>query len=151
MANLDKKINRDSRYVYDFETNREMLIENEAKYDLRKLDKVHGIINNLNLEIAGLIGEKAVLNELSKLPDNYTIINNFNIKFKKPLYHKRTDSYIKSVQIDHLIVCASGIFVIETKNWSLDSLENENLFSPVNQVQRHGYAIFRMVSENFNF
>ncbi|MGP1493435.1 MAG: NERD domain-containing protein [Prevotella fusca] len=55
----------------------------------------------------GRHGEKQVAQELTLLPDEYTIFN---------------DVYIlengKSTQIDHIVLSPYGIFVIETKNYS---------------------------------
>ena len=59
-------------------------------------------------KIKGHIGEKAVVNRLSRLPENkYTVINNLML---------RTD--YGTTQIDHIVVSIYGIFVIETKNYS---------------------------------
>lgn len=59
-------------------------------------------------KIKGHIGEKAVVNRLSSLPENkYTVINNVML---------RTD--YGTTQIDHIVVSVYGIFVIETKNYS---------------------------------
>jgi hypothetical protein len=40
-----------------------------------------------------------------------------------------------SVQIDHLLVSPFGVFLIETKNWSDQSLNNLSLRSPVQQIK----------------
>jgi hypothetical protein len=55
----------------------------------------------------GAAGEAAVAAELLKLPDEYVVFNNVVI----PAPGGRT------TQIDHLIISAYGLFVIETKNF----------------------------------
>ncbi|HPG30259.1 MAG TPA: nuclease-related domain-containing protein [bacterium] len=56
----------------------------------------------------GKKGENFVLNNLkNKLPDNYYILNDCNVK----------GVGMEKSQIDHLLVSADGIFVIETKNY----------------------------------
>ena len=44
---------------------------------------------------------------------------------------------IKSIQIDHILVTNSGIFLIETKNWSEKSLNNPSLRSPCSASKKN--------------
>ncbi|MBZ4034782.1 hypothetical protein K6T82_08390 [Flavobacterium sp. 17A] len=49
-----------------------------------------------------------------------------------------------------------GIFIIETKNWSNHSLDNLDLRSPVQQILRTNYALFKLLDitsrkHNWNF
>jgi hypothetical protein len=39
-------------------------------------------------------------------------------------------------------------FLIETKNWSEASINNFNLYSPVEQIKRNSYAIFKLLTDN---
>ena len=55
-------------------------------------------------------GEQEVTEELLKLPDNYYLLNDINIK----LHSKQ----MQPIQIDHVILCENAIFCLETKNWS---------------------------------
>ena len=63
------------------------------------------------------------------------------------IYNKKDDDRIYSVQIDHIVVGPTGIYLIETKNWSKNSLESKGLFSPVKQLRRHNYAIFVLLNK----
>lgn len=64
-------------------------------------------------KIKGFIGEAAVSSRLSKLnPNNYKVINNLMIRVGN-----------KTTQIDHVVVSNYGIFVIETKNYRMDTWE----------------------------
>jgi len=56
---------------------------------------------------AGIEGEQAVVKALQVLDDSYSIINDFK-------------SSVKSGNIDHILICPKGVFVIETKNYSGD-------------------------------
>ena len=84
---------------------------------------------------------------LSKLPDTYTLINDYRLQFGRPIHDKRNDDWIYSVQIDHILVGPTGLYLIETKNWSKDSMRNPDLLSPVTQVRRHGFAMFVLLNE----
>lgn len=56
--------------------------------------------------VKGWLGEKTVSVILSRLPEEYIIINNVMLPSIK-----------KTTQIDHIVVSPFGIFVIETKNY----------------------------------
>ena len=103
-------------------------------------------IDTLRPTILGTIGENKVASTLSELPDNYTVINDVKVKLDRPIYNKRENDRIYSFQIDHVVVGPSGIFVIETKHWSKDSIANRDLFSPVKQIRRSGYALYTIIN-----
>ena len=74
------------------------------------------------------------------------MFNNFSIDFERPMYHKKEKSKIYSIQIDHLLVTNSGIFIIETKNWSKRSIERLDLRSPIKQVERTNFALYALLT-----
>jgi hypothetical protein len=80
------------------------------------------------------------------------LINDFSLSFSPAIKYKQENEYIKSIQIDHLLIAPSGIFLIETKNWSEKSLENKSLRSPVSQIKRTSYVLFKLLNnEKSNF
>ena len=85
---------------------------------------------------------------LQQLSDDCYLINDFSIKFDPPIYKKKEDDRIFSIQIDHLLVCQSGIFLLETKNWSKTSVENLDLRSPVKQILRTSFALFVLLNSD---
>ena len=105
-----------------------------------------GVLEEINPLIAGAIGESKVEQELTNLSLNGVLLNDFSLKFNPPLFSKKTKERIHSVQIDHLLVTGAGIFVLETKNWSLKSITTLSLRSPVDQVKRFSYAIFVLLN-----
>ena len=84
----------------------------DAYHDLEFIKET---IENLYSLIAGAVGENSVVNELQKLPDIYYLINDFSLNFNPPIFNKRENDRIYSIQIDHLL-CQAGVFVLETKN-----------------------------------
>lgn len=96
---------------------------------------------------SGAQGEEQVARQLSRLPDDYTVIHNYNLEFSRPLYDRRNDDRIYSVQVDHLVIGPTGLYVIETKHWSKTSQENRNFFSPVKQLKRNGFALFVILNQ----
>lgn len=143
MSTLTKKNNRyqyiDSRFM-------------DAVYEgslcsLKEHERKKSVIDEINTSIYGAIGEQKVVRELENLPDGYFLINDFSFTFISPVYYRQEDEYIKSIQIDHVLISPAGIFLIETKNWSRQSLCNLSLRSPVNQIKRSNFALFILLHD----
>lgn len=97
--------------------------------------------SNYNL-IQGASGEQQELDELKKLPDNFYVVNNVQLNFSKPLYEPRSGQRIYSTQADHVVVCPSGVFLIETKNWSRRTANFDLNFSAFDQIKRTNFALY---------
>lgn len=117
--------------------------------EIKELENKQRIINEVRNSIYGALGEHKVVKELEKLSDENILINDFALSFHPAIYNRQENDYIKSIQIDHLLVTPSGIFLIETKNWSEKSLANLNLHSPVQQVKRTSFALFIILTRDF--
>ena len=137
---------KNKRFLY-ISTNFQDAVANSSFVDLQKFELKKRIITALNNTIYGAIGEQKVKNELKKLSDDYILINNFCYSFENPIKQSNGD-FIKSIQIDHLLISQAGIFIIETKNWSNRSLDNLDLRSPVQQILRTNYALFKLLDNN---
>lgn len=137
--------NKSNRFQFIF-SNFSEAVDQSSTVLLRELDRKKRVVDELNTSIYGAIGEQKVAKELEKLSDDYVLINDFYCSFTRPIYNRKEKDYIKSIQIDHLLVAPSGVFLIETKNWSEASLQNLNLRSPVSQIKRTSFALFKMLS-----
>jgi phosphopantetheine adenylyltransferase len=109
-----------------------------------------GIVDGLNNFIYGAIGEQQVVKSLQDLPDDHYLVNDFSLSFSPAIYNQQDNDYIKSVQIDHIVVSPAGVFVIETKNWSEKSLKRESLRSPVQQIRRTSFALFKLLNSEIS-
>lgn len=114
---------------------------------IRELECKQRVIDEVNNSIYGALGEHKVVKELENLSDENILINDFNLRFNPALFNRQENDYIKSIQIDHLLIAPSGIFLIETKNWSESSVANLDLRSPVQQVKRTNFALFKVLTE----
>jgi hypothetical protein len=124
------------------------LVSNERSLpEIRKLNFIKKTIEDLHPLIAGAVGENLVVKEIEKLSDDYVLINDYNLKFNPPIYKRNTNDRIFSIQIDHLLISKSGIYILETKNWSKKSVESLDLRSPVEQITRTSYALFLIVND----
>lgn len=134
-----------------FRENKKTSISTRCAESYKELDSTKEVVDGLYTLIAGAIGENAVVNELQKLPYNYYLINNYSVEFDPPIYNKKEDDRIFSIQIDHLLICQSGVFLLETKNWSKHSVKNLDLRSPVEQILRTSYALFVLLNSESVF
>jgi hypothetical protein len=139
--------NTRSQYIASFF---EDAVEKSSLPQLNEIDRKKRIIEQINNTIYGALGEQKVSKELEKLSDDYILINDFTYRFNPPIYHRKENDYILSIQIDHILLSPSGIFLIETKNWSQHSLNNSNLHSPVQQIKRTNYALYRVLNEEIS-
>jgi len=147
LDSLGKQILNTANRLKDDESNIENLIRDRAWPKRNRLEKTKAILQQ-NYELyLGAVGEENVLEELKKLPDAFFIINDFRKEFYPPIYNRKSDDRIHSIQIDHLVCGPSGLFIVETKNWSEASSENINLFSPIKQVQRANFAMFVFLNQ----
>jgi hypothetical protein len=135
-----------NRYQY-LDTQFTDAVNKNCLVPLRDHDRKKGIIDEVNSFIYGALGEQKVVNELAKLSDEYFLINDFNVTFRKAIYYRQENAYIKSIQVDHLLISPSGVFIIETKNWSEDSINNLSLRSPVDQIRRSSFVLFKILSD----
>jgi len=132
------------------ENNFENVISKRCTDSYRELEFIKETVEGLYTLISGAIGENSVVNELQKLSDNYYLINDFSLEFNPPIFNRRENDRIFSIQIDHLLVCQSGVFGLETKNWSTQSIKNLDLRSPIEQISRTSYALFVLLNSESN-
>lgn len=118
--------------------------------EINKLEKKRRVIDEVKNSIYGALGEHKVVKELESLSDENVLINDFTLRFYPAIYNRQENDYIKSIQIDHLLVTPSGVFLIETKNWSEKSLANLDLRSPVQQIRRTNFALFKTLTEDIS-
>ena len=119
-----------------------------CKLELNEMVHCKNIINEAMPMIQGAIGELKVIHELDKLDDSYILFNDYKCSFHPPIYYREENDHIMSIQADHIIISQSGIFLIETKNWSIESMNNPHLRSPIKQIRRTSYALFCLLNNN---
>ena len=107
----------------------------------RQVDKFEK--SEVKLFQKGTRGENEVIDELSKLDDSYHILCGVDIELDYWVtYNGRKN--LKSAQMDLIVVCPKGIFMIEVKNWSNQFANNNsnNNFSPYEQTERAGRVLW---------
>ena len=145
---ISKNIENDELFIKEYENNKQDLIKKRAKLKIEKLEYTRKVLENSKNLISGAIGENLVVKEIKKLSDDYVLINDFNLNFSPPVFYKKYNQRINSIQIDHLLISKAGIFIIETKNWSKSSVNSLSLRSPIEQIERSNFALYIYISEN---
>lgn len=125
-------------------------VRQSSQLSLFELERKKATIDELSSFIYGALGEQKVVKTLEALSDEYFLINDFAVSFSTAIYNRQENDYIKSIQIDHVLVAPSGIFLIETKNWSEKSLENLSLRSPVQQIKRTSFVLFKLLNNEMS-
>ena len=148
VKDISNKIEIDEFFIIKYETEKQDLLDKRAKPKTEKLEYIRDVLENSKNLISGAIGENLVVKEIKKLSDDYVLINDFNLSFSRPIFYKKHNQRINSIQIDHLLISKAGIFIIETKNWSKSSVNSNNLRSPIEQIERSNFALYVYISEN---
>jgi hypothetical protein len=126
--------------------NKRSIASERCENALKDLRHTKEVLDELYPLVAGAVGEASVEKTLRQLSDEYFLINNFSLEFDPPIYNKKENDRIYSVQIDHLLISKAGIFLLETKNWSKASVRSHDLRSPVEQIKRTSFALFVMLN-----
>jgi len=105
----------------------------------RQVDKFEK--SEVKLFQKGTRGENKVIDELAKLDDSYHILCGVDMVLDYWVtYNGRKN--LKSAQMDLVVVCPKGIFMIEVKNWSNQFANSNNNFSPYEQTERAGRVLW---------
>ncbi len=142
---------KQKRQIDEVSRNRSSIISRRCMKSLRELDHTKAVIDGLQTLVAGAIGENAVVKTLQQLSDEFYLFNDLSLEFDPPIYNRNENDRIVSIQIDHLLVCRAGVFLLETKNWSRKSLDNLDLRSPVKQILRSSFALFVLLNRDSEF
>ncbi len=140
---IDRKILRDKNRKNDLENSFDRALAKSSKKEISSVKGIRRVLNENHTFVLGTIGEQKLVEALNSLSDEFTLINDVNLEFQKSLYRRKYKDYIKTVQIDHVLVAPSGVFVIETKNWSRQNWQSSHGSSPYYQLERANYAMYR--------
>ena len=143
-----KSLNEIKEEINALAANRQSIISSRCESRFKELEYTKNVVTDLNPLIAGAIGENLVQKELEKLSDSCVLFNDFSLAFNKPIYNKKENDRIFIIQIDHLLVTNAGIFNIETKNWSKESIARLDMRSPISQIRRSSYALFVILNSS---
>ena len=136
-----KKVDKMTKKCGKMELNYDKTIRKRTKKRIKQMNESKTFIDQKSSFIQGAFGEERVIRTLMELPDTFIIFNDVRLSFAKAIRWKKYNEYVKSCQIDHVVIGPSGIFLIETKNWNPKTLQTTR-FLPHKQVDRAGYVFF---------
>jgi len=90
----------------------------------------------------GTKGENKVIDELSKLDDSYHIMCGIDIELQNWVTYNGKKN-LKSAQMDIVVVCPNGVFMIEVKNWTDEYTQRSKQgLNPYEQTGRAGLVLW---------
>jgi hypothetical protein len=95
----------------------------------------------------GTKGENKVIEELKKLNDNYHVLCGVRIAIPHYVTYNN-QSRLRSAQMDFVLVCPRGVFMIEVKNWSNSFVQTHHK-SPHKQTGRAGLLLWVKLQNMF--
>ena len=97
----------------------------------------------------GAYGEVKILNELLKLDNKHHILCGLNIELVKWNSYGNKRFNLKSAQMDFVVICPKGVFLIEVKNWGTDHYYNSKNISPHEQLDRAGRILYKFLKSRY--
>ena len=97
--------------------------------------------NDVKLLQKGTRGENKVIDELEKLDDSYHVLCGVEIELDYWVTYNGKKN-LRSAQMDIVVVCPKGVFMIEVKNWSDNYIKNNTNLSPYEQTERAGRVLW---------
>ena len=143
---FQKKIYLAQKALEETQKNSKSLIENKCQLMEYNVSLLQTILSSPGL--AGAIAELELIESLKTLPDNCCVISDVKLEVNKAIHFD--GEWLRSAQIDHVVVAPSGIFVIEVKNWSKKFMQDGDYFNPYQQVKRARYLCYKLIGEEYN-
>lgn len=140
---LDRKVTQVEQILASFMTGEQSQVDAKTapfRYAISALESIAA-----SSELPGAIAERAVINELRRLPDEYVLMNDVHLEYDRYIHFD--GDYLKTAQLDHVLIGPAGVYVVETKNWSQEFVANGEYFSPFKQVKRASYLCYRILKE----
>lgn len=142
----ERKFSSQQKTLENFQKDCEIAVQNKIRESENKVMLLKTILSSP--EYAGAVAEIDLIKKLASLPDNFYVINNVKLSLDKAI--RFDDAWLKTAQIDHLVITPAGMFVIEVKNWSSEFIENGDFFNPYEQVKRASYLCYKLIGERYN-
>jgi hypothetical protein len=146
MKEITNRINTQSDVIQDLEHNPKAVFENEESYLVDRKNNLETAYRSTDYR--GAYGELAILDELKKLDDDYSVFCDLQITLKDYVTYKGQRN-LRSAQIDYVVTGPTGIYSIEVKNWG-NSFEGKR-FSPHEQADREGLCLYIYLKNHFVF
>jgi hypothetical protein len=132
----------------DKKTNTETWVEKLTQQYTAQLQWVQKTISTNTQLLHDAQSEELVIEKLSKLPEDYFMINNYSKKFYKPLQNKATNEWVSSSLIDHIVIGPTGLFCIDTKYWDADHMGPSNLAQSAKELIASDFVLSTILNQS---
>jgi Nuclease-related domain len=95
--------------------------------------------------LANAIAERAVIRTLGTLPDEFVLINDLHLNYDRDISFET--GYLKTAQLDHLLIGPTGIYAIETRNWAGTIAADGDESDPILQVTRASFLCSHILND----
>ncbi len=149
--NIETPFKTSKQKLNDIQKNKRLMIEQKPQVIDQACKKVtysYNVITENKTFLIGAEAEEEVIEYLSQLPDNYHILNDVKLQFYKAIHWKEYNDYIKTSQIDHIVIGPTGIFLLETKNWKVSDLDVKS-DQLIRQVRRQSLALWYFLKDHY--
>jgi len=152
LGKIDNEITNQKGYIDELEANPDSVFERENNVIISKINELSKLKQENMNDYLGAEGEFIVLKELEKLGNKFHVFCDVDVHLDKPIPHRATREHITRKQLDFIVVGNTGIFVIEVKNWSSNTVKeqryNEN---PIEQVSKQGLLLWKKLNDSVSF
>ncbi len=131
------------RALQDFIDRRETEVARHVEGARRIVKDVEAIAHSAAL--ANAIAERAVIRTLSALPDEFVLINDLHLNYDRDIPFE--NGYLKTAQLDHLLIGPTGIYAIETRNWASTVAADGDESDPILQVTRGSFLCSHILKD----
>jgi hypothetical protein len=131
------------RALQDFIDRRETEVARHVEGARRIVRDVEAIAHSAAL--ANAIAERAVIRTLSTLPDEFVLINDLHLNYDRDIPFD--SGYLKTAQLDHLLIGPTGIYAIETRNWASTVAADGDESDPILQVARGSFLCSHILKD----
>lgn len=142
---LHLNVEKHQKDLTDFEQRKILFIQDKVRETFYKLERLNVIRESPDYK--GAIAELEMIDFLKKLPNNHFVFS--DVTLHSSGYHQHQGKPLISAQIDHLVICSKGVFVIEVKYWSKKFIQHDNYFSPYEQVERASKLCWILLKDDF--
>lgn len=144
--NLELSILDMQKELEDKKTNTDVWVKKLTEEYSSELQWVQKTINDNTALFNDALSEERAIAELTKLPDEFIVINDYSLKFFKPFHNKEKDVWISTIVIDHIVIGPTGLFFIETKYWT-DSMTKDDMQSSVQQILSGEFVLKNILNQ----
>jgi hypothetical protein len=143
---FQRKISLIQKTLNEMQRNSDSIIANKCRANENNVNLLQNALSSP--DFAGALAELELIEKLRTLPDNYYVVSDVKLAARKSIH--LDGKWLTSAQLDHVVVTSSGIFVIETKNWSKKFMEGSDYFDPYQQVKRASYLCSKLIGGKYN-